>query len=252
MRNGINVIGVIPARYQSMRLPFKLVRNICDKPLIQWAWESASKSRVLDRLLIACDDIKIAEVAKSFGAEVVLTSVQHTSGTDRIAEAVRDIDAKVVVNIQADEPLLQPSTIDSVAQELLMNPSLVMSTVRKKIEDQNDIHNPNVVKVICDKDGFAVYFSRFSIPYYRSATGSKMYYKHLGLYAYTKDFLYTFKNLPASYLEQAECLEQLRAVEAGYKIKVLETKFDSWGVDTEEDLRKVEAILRQRAQQPCT
>jgi 3-deoxy-manno-octulosonate cytidylyltransferase (CMP-KDO synthetase) len=245
MPNSIEVIGVIPARYQSTRLPFKLTREILGKPLIQWVWESARQARLVDRLLIACDDEKIKSIAERFGAEAVMTSSQHNSGTDRIGEAVRDIDARIIVNIQADEPLLHHSIIDGLAQTILSDPKVQIATVRKKIEDKEEINNPNVVKVVCDKDNFAIYFSRHSIPYYRDST-EKLYYKHLGIYAYTKDFLYMFKNLPHSYLEHAEKLEQLRPLEAGYKIKVIETGFDSVGVDTEEDLVKVENILKQK------
>lgn len=246
MPNSIEVIGVIPARYQSTRLPFKLTREILGKPLIQWVWETARQARLLDRLLIACDDIKIKEIAERFGAEVMMTSPQHQSGTDRIGEAVRDIDAKIVVNIQADEPLMHHSVIDGLAQTLLSDSKVQIATVRKKIENNEEINNPNVVKVVCDKNDFAIYFSRHAIPYYRDKS-SHTYYKHLGIYAYTKDFLYTFKNLPHSYLEHAEKLEQLRPLEAGYRIKVIETMFESVGVDTKEDFAKVENILKKKA-----
>lgn len=247
MRNNTDVIGVIPARYESSRLSHKLLRTVCGKPLIQWVWESASKASLLDGLIIACDDAKIKQAAESFGATAVITSTQHQSGTDRIAEAIRDIDAKIVINIQADEPLMHHSIIDGLAREMVNNPATFMATVKKKIEAEEDINNPNIVKLICDKNDFAVYFSRYPIPYYRDSAAEKKYYKHLGIYAYTKDFLYTFKNLPVSYLENAERLEQLRAIEAGYKIKTIETKFESIGVDTEEDLQRVEAALKARA-----
>ena len=200
----------------------------------------------MDKLIIACDDFELEKEAKSFGAEVVLTSKEHLSGTDRIAEAVRDIDAKIVINIQADEPLIHASVIDRLAQEMLHNPELAMATVKKKIDDDQEINNPNTVKVICDKDNFAMYFSRYPIPYFRQNDMSHIFYKHLGIYAYTKDFLFTFKNLPSSYLEKAEKLEQLRALEAGYKMKVIETQFDSCGVDTEEDISQVERALSER------
>ena len=242
----MDVVGVIPARYASKRLPFKLLRKILNKPLIQWTWENAKKARLLDKLIIACDDASIEKVAKEFGADVVITSVMHSSGTDRVAEVVRDMDVKIIINIQADEPLVNPIIIDTLAEEMLSNPKLNMATIRKKITDIEEINNPNIVKVICDKDGFAIYFSRFPIPFYREKIENMIYYKHLGIYAYTKDFLFTFKNLPFSYLEDAEKLEQLRAIEAGYKIKVIETSFDSIGVDTEEDLKKVENILRKK------
>jgi 3-deoxy-manno-octulosonate cytidylyltransferase (CMP-KDO synthetase) len=242
----MNVIGVIPARYDSKRLPYKLLKVLCGKPLLQWTWENVSCARDLDKLIVACDAPQIEKVAKGFGAEVVRTSPKHISGTDRVAEAVRDVDSKIVINIQADEPLIHPSVIDSLANEMLNNPGIVMATVRKKIENESEINDPNVVKVICDRDNFAIYFSRFPIPYFRESSSVRVYYKHLGIYAYTKDFLYTFKNLPTSYLEKAEKLEQLRALEAGFKLKVIETQFDSWGVDTEEDFQKLEQILTEK------
>lgn len=243
----MNVIGVIPARYQSTRLPFKLMKTILGKSLLQWSWENASKASFLDKLIIACDDPVLEEEAKKFGAEVVMTSSQHICGTDRIAEAVRDIDVKIVINIQADEPIVHPSVIDSLIQTMLSDSNLVMVTARKKVDEESEIRNPNVVKVVCDKDHRALYFSRFSLPYYRDRSIPKVCYKHLGIYGYTKDFLYTFKNMPVSYLENAEKLEQLRVLEAGYKVKVIETQFDSWGVDTEEDLQKIEKILEQNS-----
>lgn len=242
----MDVIGVIPARLKSTRLPQKLLKKILGKTIIQWTWEQASKARLLDKLIIACDDAMIWEVVTEFGAQAVFTSPDHNSGTDRIAEAVRDIDADIVINIQADEPLLHPTMIDSLATCMLANKKVLMSTIKARIVDEDDIDNPNVVKVITDKDNFAIYFSRFAIPYSRERNLEGTYYKHIGLYGYTKDFLYRFKNLPVSSLEQSEKLEQLRALEAGYKIKVVETNFDSLGVDTEDDLIRVENILSQR------
>ncbi|UCD15163.1 MAG: 3-deoxy-manno-octulosonate cytidylyltransferase, partial [Candidatus Omnitrophota bacterium] len=189
----MSVIGVIPARYQATRLPFKLLRKLFGKSLLQWTWESACRATLLDRVIIACDDPKLEGIAKEFGGKVVPTSVQHLCGTDRIAEAVRDMDVSVVVNIQADEPLIHPSTIDGLVQEMVNSSNLVMATPKKRIDDDNEISNPNVVKVVCDKDDFALYFSRFPIPYYRESDISKVYYKHIGIYAYTKDFLYTYE-----------------------------------------------------------
>ena len=240
------IIGVIPARYASTRLPFKLSRLLRGKPLLQWTWENASKARSLDQLMIATDHSELKDLAVDFGAEVISTSFEHSSGTDRVAETVRDIEAQLIVNIQADEPLMHPSIIDSLVHQMLTDSDTVMATVKKKIEDNAEIENPGVVKVICDKNGYAVYFSRFPIPYWRNHNTQKTFYKHLGIYAYTKDFLFTFKNLPVSYLEEAEKLEQLRALEAGYKIKVIETQFDSLGVDTQEDFDQVERILSEK------
>ncbi|MFA7677657.1 MAG: 3-deoxy-manno-octulosonate cytidylyltransferase [Candidatus Omnitrophota bacterium] len=242
MKQEINVIGVIPARYASVRLPYKLLRKIRGKSLLQRTWENATDCHALDDLIIACDHQALYEEARKIGAKAVLTSLDHTSGTDRIAEAVSNIEAKIIINIQADEPLMHPSAIDSLAQEMLLHPDLAMTTVKTRINDALQINDPAVVKVVCDCNGFALYFSRCPIPCDRDRKGST-YYKHLGVYAYTKDFLYTFKNLPPSKLEETEKLEQLRALEAGCPIKVIETKFDSWGVDTERDLLRVEEIL---------
>ena len=243
METKFNIIGVIPARYESTRLYHKLLRIICGKSLLQWTWENASATHSLDKLIIACDHLEIKKEAEKFGAEVVLTSPEHSSGTDRIAEAIREIDAKIVINIQADEPLIHHSIIDRLAQEMLSDQGLVMATVKKRIDQENEINNSNVVKVVTTREDIALYFSRSPIPFYRDQGSKALNYKHLGIYAYTKDFLYTFKNLPESSLERAEKLEQLRALEAGYRIKVVETQFDSCGVDTEEDLRKVERLL---------
>ncbi len=239
----MEVVGVIPARLKSRRLPYKLLLPLLGKPLIQWTWENAKKANLLDKLIIACDDERIKEVAEGFGAEVVLTSFRHTSGTDRIAEAVREMEVRFVVNIQADEPLIHPSLIDSLIETMKDGDSLVMATAKKKISDPSEIEDPNVVKVVTDRNDFALYFSRSPIPY--SENKEVIYYKHIGVYIYTKDFLYTFKNLGPSYLERTERLEQLRVIEAGYKIKVITTSFESHGVDTEKDLAKVEEILKE-------
>lgn len=240
----MKIVGVIPARYASTRLPCKLLRDICGKPLLQWTYEAARKAKLLDKLIVACDDVKIKQACDSFGADCVMTSVEHKSGTDRIAEAIGPMEARVVINIQADEPLISPAIIDALADTMLANDSLVMATVKRRIVENADIDNPNVVKVVCDKDGFALYFSRYAIPYKRDAGADIAYFKHMGIYAYAKDFLYVFKKLSGSCLENAEKLEQLRVLEAGYKIKVIETTFDTVGVDTEEDLLRVENLLK--------
>ncbi|MBN2483699.1 MAG: 3-deoxy-manno-octulosonate cytidylyltransferase [Candidatus Omnitrophica bacterium] len=241
----MEIVGIIPARYHSQRLPQKLLRLLLGKPLLQWTWERARQARCLDRLIIACDNVQVQRAACDFGAEVVMTSPEHSSGTDRIAEAVRDLDTKYVINIQADEPLIHPTTINVLGATIAGDNHPVMASIKTKLIDPDDRDNPNVVKVVVDKNDNALYFSRAPIPYRREADQEAIYYKHIGIYAYTKDFLYTFKNLPASQLEGAEKLEQLRALEAGYKIKVVTTQFDSHGVDTEDDFKKVERILIQ-------
>lgn len=241
----MDVIGVIPARYSSVRFEGKVLADIMGKPMVQHVWERAKQVRLLDEVIIACDHEAIADVARGFGAKVVMTSKSHACGTDRIAEVVNPLEVKVIVNIQADEPLVHPTMIDSVARALLDNPAVSMATIMKKIEDQSLINDPNVVKVVTDKNNFALYFSRSAIPYLadNSSVKAPVYFKHIGLYGYTKDFLFTYKNLPESNLELTEKLEQLRVLEAGFKIKVVETKFETIGVDTPEDLERVKEYI---------
>lgn len=245
----MDVIGVIPARYSSTRFEGKVLADIAGKPMLQHVWERAKEARILDDLIIACDDELVAEAAKNFGAKVALTSKGHASGTDRIIEVINPLEVKIVVNIQADEPLINPVMIDTVARALLDDDAVTMATLSKKIEDPLEINDPHVVKVVVDKNNFALYFSRASIPYYAQNSEIKAveYQKHIGLYSYTKDFLFIYKNLPESNLEKIERLEQLRVLEGGFKIKVIETKYDTIGVDTPEDLAKVKEYLeRQR------
>ena len=242
----MDVIGVIPARYLSTRFKAKLLADIMGKPMLQHVWERAKASRMLDDLIIACDSEVILKAAIEFGAKAVMTSKEHTCGTDRISEVVNPLDVKVVINIQADEPLIHPMMIDSVARALLEDSSISMATLAKKIEDVVQVIDPNVVKVVVDKNNFALYFSRASIPYLsvNAEIDQVTYYKHIGLYGYTKDFLFIYKNLPVSNLEKTEKLEQLRVLAEGFKIKVIETKFDTVGVDTPEDLEMVKRQLK--------
>ncbi len=244
----MNVIGVIPARYSSTRFEGKVLVEILGKPMLQHVWERAKESFLLDDLIIACDHELVAKAASDFGAKVVMTSRAHACGTDRISEIVNPIDVKVIINIQADEPLIHPMMIDSVAEALLNDSSISMATLMKRIEDPDQIADPHVVKVVVDKNNFALYFSRSAIPHHavNSEEKNPVYYKHIGLYGYTKDFLFTYKNLPVSNLERTECLEQLRVLEEGFRIKVIETKFDTVGVDTPADLDKVKICLERR------
>jgi len=243
---GVGIIGVIPARYSSTRFEGKVLADILGKPMIQHVWERARQAKFLDEVIIACDDERVVDVAREFGAKVVLTSKGHTCGTDRIIEIINPMEVKAVVNIQADEPLINPLMIDMIAQVLLEGDKVQMATIMKKIEDLNEINDPNVVKVVADKNRFALYFSRSAIPCLAPNSDEKepLYYKHIGLYGYTKDFLFIYKNLPVSRLEKIEKLEQLRVLEEGYKIKVLETKTETIGVDTPEDLEKVKQYLQ--------
>ena len=241
----MNVIGVIPARFSSARFAGKVLADLGGKPVVQHVWENAKKSKLLDDLIIASDDERVLKAARDFGAKAVYTSPDQPSGSDRLIEVINPIDVKVVINIQGDEPMIKSEMIDDLARAILDDKDVYMATLAKKIEDKNEIENPNVVKVVKDKNGFALYFSRSVIPYRRHET-MPMYYKHIGIYAYTKDFLFQFTNLQKSYLEMTEGLEQLRVLENGYKIKVIETKFDTIGIDTPEDLERARAVLDSR------
>jgi len=245
----MDVIGIIPARYSSTRFEGKVLADILGKPMLQHVWERAKQARLLEDLIIACDDERVAKAAKEFGAKVVFTAKDHASGTDRICEVINPIDVKVVINIQGDEPLIHPTMIDAVASALLDDSSISMATVMKAIEDLEAINDPNVVKVVIDKNNFAVYFSRAPVPFHAKNSPIKLpiYFKHIGLYGYTKDFLFTYKNLPVSYLERIECLEQLRVLEEGFRIKVIETKYDTIGVDTPQDLAKVTEYFKKES-----
>ena len=244
----MDVIGVIPARYSSTRFEGKVLIDILGKPMIQHVWERAKQALVLDDLIVACDEEIVADACRKFGAKVVLTSKGHACGTDRISEVINPLDVKIILNIQGDEPLVHPSMIDAVARALLDDNKISMATIMKKIEDDKELHDPNVVKVVVDKDSFALYFSRAPIPHraHNCEIALPVFFKHIGLYGYTKDFLFTYKNLPISYLEKIEKLEQLRVLEEGFRIKVIETKFDSVGVDTPEDLEKVKLYLEKQ------
>ncbi|RKY33035.1 MAG: 3-deoxy-manno-octulosonate cytidylyltransferase [Candidatus Omnitrophota bacterium] len=241
----MKAIGIIPARYSSTRFEGKVLAKILGKPMLQHVWERARQARFLEDLIIACDDERVQEAAISFGAKCVLTSRGHASGTDRIIEVVNPIDVDIVINIQGDEPLVHSTMIDNVVTALADNKSISMATIIKKIENPLEAEDPNVVKVVKDKNNFALYFSRSRIPHLaeNSEAPSVIYYKHIGLYGYTKDFLFTYKNLASSHLEEVECLEQLRVLEDGYRIKVIETKYETVGVDTPEDLEKVTTYL---------
>lgn len=238
----MKAVGIIPARYAATRFKGKVLANLCGKPIIQHVWETAKKAHLLDDLIIAADDERIIKAVESFGGKATITAREHSSGTDRLREIANPLDVDILVNIQADEPLIIPSMIDELVTALSQNSDMVMATLMKRIDNTEEINNPNIVKVVVDKDNFALYFSRIAIPFYKKIN-ERNHYKHIGLYSYTKDFLFTFANLPPSFLEKAEGLEQLRALENGYKIKVLETTYDTVGIDTPEDLEKAENIL---------
>ncbi|MBL7071159.1 MAG: 3-deoxy-manno-octulosonate cytidylyltransferase [Candidatus Omnitrophica bacterium] len=238
----MKIIGIIPARFQSTRFAGKVLADLGGKPVVRHVWESAKRSKMLDDLVIAADDERIIKEAQGFDAKVVYTSPDQPSGTDRLAEVVNPMDVDIVINIQGDEPMVRPEMIDELARAILDEKNIKIATLAKKMDWTEEIRNPNTVKVVIDKNGFALYFSRSVIPYRRFET-TPVFYKHLGLYAYTKDFLFEFVNLPKSNLEMTEGLEQLRALESGYRIKVVETKFDTIGIDTPEDLEKARQVM---------
>jgi 3-deoxy-manno-octulosonate cytidylyltransferase (CMP-KDO synthetase) len=240
------ILGVIPARFASSRFPGKSLAPIAGKPMLQYVWERASQARYLSKVVIATDDERIHKAARTFGAQVQMTRPDHLSGTDRVAEAASSDEASLVVNIQGDEPLIDPAAIDAAVLGLLGDDDAPMGSLMKAIEHPREIADPNVVKVVTNLAGDAIYFSRCPIPFSRQGAGDRgtvPYYKHLGLYVYRRDFLLAYSGLPVGPLEQMERLEQLRAIENGYRVRMVETEYDSLGVDTPEDLERVSAIF---------
>lgn len=211
--------------------------------MLQHVWERSCEARHLTHVVVATDDRGIFDEARRFGAMVKMTRADHRSGTDRAAEVASADHAELIVNIQGDEPLIDPAAIDAAVLAMLDDASIPMGTLKKRIEDREEITNPNVVKVVTGRDGNAIYFSRCPIPYVRGEGGEILHYKHIGLYAYRRDFLLGYSDLPAGPLEQAERLEQLRALENGYKIRVVETEYDSLGVDTPADLERLLTLI---------
>ncbi|MBI2164562.1 MAG: 3-deoxy-manno-octulosonate cytidylyltransferase [candidate division NC10 bacterium] len=250
----MKVVAVIPARYASRRFPGKALADLAGKPMVQHVAERAAQAKTVDRVLVATDDERIAAAVRAFGTEAVLTAPRHPSGTDRIAEAIREISCDLVVNVQGDEPLLPPAMVDEAVEPFLGDPALEMGTVCRAIEDPRDLTDPNVVKVVRDLEGYALYFSRAPVPYSRDGqrgAGARPC-KHIGLYVYRRDFLFRFTAWKPTPLEEAERLEQLRALEHGVRIRVVETRHDSVGVDTPDDLARVQLLLKRRAWTPSS
>ncbi len=231
------IIACIPARYGSTRFPAKVLAKDTGQFLIQHTWQRACEAKLPEKVIIAADDKRVAEAVESFGAECIMTSPDCPSGTDRIAEAVADINVDIVVNLQADEPEIDPANIDKVAQLLLDNPDAPMATLAADFQNTAQISDPNIVKVIMGKNNKAIYFSRSVIPYDRDKAGVgnvKNYMRHLGIYAYQKDFLLKITKLPQTPLEKIEKLEQLRALENGFSILVAKVSHTCDGIDTPE------------------
>jgi 3-deoxy-manno-octulosonate cytidylyltransferase (CMP-KDO synthetase) len=236
------VIGFIPARAESTRFPGKPLADILGRPMIMRVFERAIKSPFLNQVYVATDSREIQETVEKLGGRAILTSREHVSGTDRIAEAAREIDLSrddIAVNVQGDQPLFDPIMVEQVVAPLLANPEIPMSTLIYRIVRDEEITHPNAVKTVMDHQNFAIYFSRATIPYFGDSSAEGEYYKHHGIYAYRNDFLQVFSKLPQGKLEKAERLEQLRALENGYRIKLVITDKDSVEVDTPADLERV-------------
>ena len=238
----IKAIGVIPARLAATRLPNKPLLDIAGKPMIQWVYERAKGSPLLADVLVATPDPEVYQCVESFGGKAVMTSSEHRSGTDRVAEAARYLDADLIVNIQGDEPLLSSEAIDKLVQAMSELPDVPMGSLMCPLSNKREEEDPSVVKVVTDLQGFALYFSRSKIPYPRHPEFVQPK-KHIGIYAYRRDFLLKFTKLEPTPLEKTESLEQLRALENGYKIKMIETTFSPVSVDTPEDLDHVRHLL---------
>jgi len=244
------VLAVIPARFASTRFPQKMLAELQGKPLVFHAYQQATQAALVTDALVATDDERIALALKPFDVPVMMTRPDHPSGTDRIAEIAQNSDAEIIVNVQGDEPLIDPAIIDQTIEPLLRDSSLLMATARTPLTHIEDIQNPNIVKVICNQQGHALYFSRSPIPHIRDAQdrhqAMSVYWQHVGLYAYRRDFLLQFHKMAQTPLEKLERLEQLRALENGIKIAVVDTSYKSIGVDTPEDLERVRDLMSQR------
>jgi len=240
----LRTVALIPARFASTRFPGKALVEIAGRPMIEHVYRRAAAAGSVDAVAVATDDVRIAEAVTAFGGHVVMTGAHHESGSDRIAEAARQLTCDVIVNVQGDEPLISPEAIDAAVAPLLAEASVVMSTLAAPMADPRDVDDPNVVKVVLDLQGDALYFSRASIPHVRSPGPVPL--RHIGLYAYRRTFLLQFSGWPRTPLEQTESLEQLRVLEHGFRIRTVVTPYESIGVDTPGDLTRVRAALERR------
>lgn len=246
---GTTVVGVIPARYGSTRLPGKPLRRIGGKPMVQHVYERCRGAVSLDDLVVATDDERIREAVEGFGGRAVMTAADHASGTDRLAEAAAELEAAIIVNIQGDQPFFDAHMIPEVVEPLQQDPTLEVSTVKYPIKHPPDLHDPGVVKVVANHAGDALYFSRSLIPYPRQEVVHDVF-EHVGLYAYRKEALLRLASLSVTTLEAVEALEQLRWLEHGVRIRVVATRcpeqaFSGFSVDTEDDLARAETMLRE-------
>ncbi len=256
MTNKPTITGIIPARYESTRLPGKVLLEIAGKPMVQHVWERCRQASLLDEVIIATDNEQVRDAAVGFGADVEMTRSDHASGTDRLAEVARRRQCDVIVNVQGDEPMIEPSAIDAAAQPFVDDPEMQFGTIATEIKTLEEHNDPAAVKVVVDAAGLALYFSRSPIPHFRIDAGVEQPdgprhhpksglcpLKHIGLYVYRRETLLWFAGLEPSPLELTEGLEQLRAVEAGCRIRVVTVDYSPIGVDTEHDLQRVREIL---------
>jgi len=242
----MKVAVIIPARYASTRLPGKPLIEVQGKPVIQWVYERAKSSKYAERVIVATDDRRIFDSVNNFGGEAVMTSAEHQSGSDRIAEVVKNNpDIEIAVNVQGDEPLISSESIDKAVECLISDGGADISTLIREITDKDEIFNPNLVKAVTTNDGRALYFSRAGIPYERQE-GITRFYAHIGLYVYRREALLRMTNLPQSELEKAECLEQLRALQNGFIIRTAVVDYKPIGIDTPEDLEEFKQLVEQK------
>ena len=239
----MKIVAFIPARYSSTRFPGKPLAPIAGRPMIQHTYNCTQACPEVSEVFVATDDQRIMDSVVGFGGKAVLTARHHPSGTDRVADAAKSLGLQpedVVVNVQGDQPVFNSALISQMVAPVLADPAIGMSTLKIRLSDDGETADPNCVKVVTDRDGYAIYFSRSIIPFYRDHSSQNVYYKHLGFYCYRMDFLTRFAGLAVGELESAEKLEMLRAMEHGFRIKVVETTFDSIEVDTPADLRRLE------------
>lgn len=251
----MKITAVIPARYASTRFPGKALAEIDGKPMIQHVYERTARATLVSRTIVATDDPRILDAVHKIGGEAIMTSTSHETGTDRLAEVAASLDSDIVVNVQGDEPLICPDMIDQAIHPFFEESTLQMGTLKTRIKSLHDFLSPNVVKVVTDNLSNALYFSRSPMPFFRDkwkdlkdesfCCGKLLCYKHVGLYVYRRDFLLKFASMPPTFLEISEKLEQLRALENGIRIRVVETEFESLGVDTPDDLLKAQLRYQQ-------
>ena len=240
----LTIVAVIPARYASTRLPGKALADLDGRPMIEHVYRRVRASKILSDVIVATDDLRIATRVKEFGGKVRLTKATHETGTDRLAEVAASLDCDVVINVQGDEPLVDPRALDELVAPFAADRSVQMTTLFRRIHEAAELTNPNIVKMVVDRGGFALYFSRAPIPYLRDPRGGwPPLYRHIGLYAYRRSVLLVLATLEPTPLERAEALEQLRALEHGFRIKAVETNHESFEVNTPEDLAQVRKLL---------